>query len=118
VYSVCLCAGDIRLVGGSDPSEGRVELFYEGEWGRVLRLFKFAATAHVACRQAGYPYSEGLQSFGQGSGPARLGIVICTGDEERLELCHHEGWMIICPRCLDFGVRCRGKCGVRKTHTL
>ena len=125
-YSVCLCAGDIRLVNGSDPSEGRVELFYEGEWGRVLHFeaqqflpspFEWAAVAHVACRQAGYPYSEGLQSFGQVSGPVWLVIIfVCTGDEERVEQCWHYGWRKIFSFQSDLGVRCRGKCGT--THTL
>ena len=119
-YSVCLCAGDIRLVGGSDPSEGRVELFYEGEWGRVLNDFlPNAAVAHVACRQAGYPYSEGLQSFGHGNGPVWLAIFGCTGDEERVEQCwHYTGWRSIYPSDPDLSVRCRGKCGTRITHTL
>ena len=119
-YSVCLCTGDIRLVGGSDPSEGRVELFYEGEWGRV-RADTVTEVDHVACRQAGYPYSEGIQSFGQGSGPVWLTITTCTGDEERLEQCLHGGggWRsTLCSWCPDLGVRCRGKCGPRKTHTL
>ena len=115
-YSVCLCAGDIRLVGGSDPSEGRVELFYEGEWGRVAIALRHAAVAHVACRQAGYPYSEGLQSFGQGSGTVWLHIFGCTGDEERVEQCTHLGWRRIFPIPFDLGVRCRGKCGTRRTH--
>ena len=120
MYSVCLCAGDIRLVGGSDPSEGRVELFYEGEWGRVL-AGTITEVDHVACRQAGYPYSEGIQSFGQGSGPVWLTIIRCTGDEERLEQCWHDGWRrILCSYnyCSDLGVRCRGKCGTRKTHSV
>ena len=112
-YSVCLCAGYIRLVNGSDPSEGRVELFYEGEWGRVLQdplNDSLAAVADVACRQAGYPYSEGLQSFGQGSGPVWLVIQSCTGDEERVEQCLHTyGWRSIYSSPLDLGVRCRGK---------
>ena len=133
-YSVCLCTGDIRLVNGSDPSEGRVELFYEEEWGRLryfsdeVRLhfqipYYNAQMADVACRQAGYPYSEGLQSFGQGSGPVWLGILGCTGDEERLEQCLHYGWRRriclsdLCPD-RDLSVRCRGKCGARKAHTL
>ena len=120
-YSVCLCAGDIRLVGGSDPSEGRVELFYEREWRRVLRYplndsenfflshFVRATVADVSCRQAGFPYSEGLQSFGQGSGPVWLVIFGCTGDEERVEQCFHYGWRSIPPSFPDLSVRCRGK---------
>ena len=129
MYSVFLCTGDIRLVGGSDPSEGRVELFYEGEWRRLRTVsgrlvivvpfpFENATVAPVACRQAGYPYSEGLQSFGQGSGPVWLFILGCIGDEERLEQCLHNGWRSICSLCADFGVRCRGKCSTRTTHTL
>ena len=105
------------MVGGSDPSEGRVELFYEGEWGRVFQSSTSnAAKAHVACRQAGYPYSEGLQSFGQGSGPVWLFILGCTGDEERVEQCWHYGWRRMYSFQSDLGVRCRGKCGI--THTL
>ena len=110
-YSVFLCAGDIRLVNGSDPSEGGVELFYEGEWGRVAIIFPDAAVAHVACRQAGYPYSEGLQSFGQGSVPVWIDILACTGDEERVEQCRRflGGWRNIYYSLSHFGVRCRGK---------
>ena len=108
------------MVGGSDPSEGRVELFYEGEWGRALRYpfqpedflpspFAWAAVAHVACQQVGYPYSEGLQSFGQGSGPVWLNIAVCIGDEERVEECLHYAWRSILSSYPDLGVRCRGK---------
>ena len=111
-----LCAGDIRLVGGSDSSEGGVEMFYEGEWGRVDIVIPDAAVADVACQQAGYPYSEGLQSFGQGSGPVWLVIYYFTGDEERVEQFWHLGWRIILPIPSDLGVRCRGKCGTRRTH--
>ena len=104
------------MVGGSDPSEGKVELFYEGEWGRVVIAFPNAAVADVACRQAGYPYSEGLQSFGQGSGPVWLDINRCTGDEERVEQCVHYGWRNIDSFQPVLGVRCRGKCGITHTH--
>ena len=109
-YSVCLCAGDIRLVGCSDPSEERVELFYGGQWGRVvIDLIQGAAVADVACRQAGYPYSEGLQLFRKASGPVWLVIYHCTGDEERVEQCWHFGWRSMYASHPDICVRCRGK---------
>ena len=104
-----VCAGDIRLVGGSVPSQGRVELFYEGQWGTIFGFIGPAAVAHVACRQAGYPYTEDTLSLGQGSGPVWLSIWECTGDEERLEQCSHWGWRVTSSG-RDLGVRCRGEC--------
>ena len=102
------------MVGGSHPSEGRVELFYEGEWGRVVNAPP--GVADVACQQAGYPYSEGFQLFEQGNGTVWIVIFVCTGDEERVEQCLHFGWRNIFLIPSDLGVRCRGKCGI--THTL
>ena len=117
-----MCAGDIRLVGGSFPSEGRVELFYDGEWRRVLVSSDSSDTvARVACQQAGYPYTEGTGSFGQGSGPVWVSIWRCTGDEERVEQCYHYGWRYNnCPSCLALNVRCRGECAWcdKDTHTV
>ena len=108
-HFLCAFTGDIRLVGGSVPSEGRVELFYEGEWGRVV--VDSYTVARVACRQAGYPYTGGTASFGQGSGPVWVFITWCTGDEERVERCFHDGWRHNkCPSCPDLGVRCLGEC--------
>ena len=110
-YAVFLCtAGNIRLVNGSVASEGTVELFYEGQWGRVVVDSSDTAAARVACRQAGYLYMEGTQSFGRGSGPVWLVIRTCTGSEERLERCEHWGWRFNpCPWCADLGVRCGGE---------
>ena len=122
-HSVFLCAGDIRLVNGSDPSEGRIELFYEEEWRRVLNNIPDGSdttdVAHVACQQAGYPYTEGTQSFGRGSGPVWILISTCTGDEERLEQCDHLGWKFDpCFFCADLGVQCRGEClQIEDIHT-
>ena len=98
------------MVGGSVPSEGRVELFYEGGWGRVgVGIYTTAAVAHVACRQMGYPYSDGTRYFRPGSGPIWVYILTCNGDEERVEQCEHLGW-----RNAHFNtvlsVSCRGEC--------
>ena len=44
--------GDIRLVGGTDPWEGRVEIFLSDEWGVVCSYRSYAAW--TVCRQLGY----------------------------------------------------------------
>ena len=49
------CAnGGIRLVGSSNPLEGRVEVCYDGVWGTVCSNSWSADDASVACRQLGY----------------------------------------------------------------
>ena len=46
--------GDIRLIGGQNSLEGRVEVCYSGVWGRVCSDLWGRADAAVACRQLGY----------------------------------------------------------------
>ena len=45
--------GDIRLVGGTDQWEGRVEIFLSDEWGVVCGYRSYYA-AWTVCRQLGY----------------------------------------------------------------
>ena len=46
--------GDIRLVGGTNHWEGRVEVFLSREWGTVYDYRAYTADAVVVCRQLGY----------------------------------------------------------------
>ncbi|XP_072022532.1 lysyl oxidase homolog 2-like [Amphiura filiformis] len=100
----------IRLVGGSNNNEGRVEVFYNG-WGTVCDDFWTITNAQVVCRQLGLPYDAAQAvrngAFGQGSGQIWLNGVRCTGSESNLDECNHNGWGIHdCTHNEDAGVRC------------
>ena len=47
-------SGEIRLVGGTTASEGYVEIYLNGEWGRVCSDNVSDDAANVICRQLGY----------------------------------------------------------------
>ena len=103
--------GDVRLVGGATPEEGRVEICYNNDWGTVCDDSWDSSDAGVVCRQLGLPdtgataYSAAF--FGQGTGPILLDEVNCFGTESRLAFCpanpigNHN-----CGHSEDAGVRC------------
>lgn len=53
-FPVVCYENDIRLVGGTSPQEGRVEVCYGGAWGTVTDFDFNIADARVVCRQLGY----------------------------------------------------------------
>ena len=49
------CAnGDIRLVNGATPYEGRVEICYDGVWGSVCDSSWNDRDAAIVCLQMGF----------------------------------------------------------------
>ena len=100
----------IRLVNGSGPHQGRVEVFHDRRWGTVCDDSWDLVDAEVVCRQLGCGQALaalGEASFGPGVGPVWLDEVECLGSEVTLEACQAEPWGHgDCTHKEDAGVRC------------
>uniref|UniRef100_A0A3P9DDF5 Neurotrypsin n=1 Tax=Maylandia zebra TaxID=106582 RepID=A0A3P9DDF5_9CICH len=84
-----LTDGTIRLVGGAGSHEGRLEIFYRGQWGTVCDDGWTNSNTQVVCRQLDTP----VPRFGVGLGPILLDDVSCTGKEPSLLLCNRREWL-------------------------
>ena len=62
-YSNCSTHGDIQLVGGSLPNEGRVEVCVNGHWGTVCDNGWDSKDTQVVCRKLGYESSKCCTPF-------------------------------------------------------
>ena len=102
----------VRLIGGATEYEGRVEFYYNGQWGTVCDDSWDLNDAEVVCRQlhfTGANEALRLAPFGAGTGPIWLDNVLCTGSEQGLNECPHNGFGTHdCSHNEDAGVRCRG----------
>uniref|UniRef100_A0A1X7U1B7 Deleted in malignant brain tumors 1 protein n=1 Tax=Amphimedon queenslandica TaxID=400682 RepID=A0A1X7U1B7_AMPQE len=101
---------DVRLVGGSNYTEGRVEVCLGGRWGTVCDDFWGVTDARVVCRQLGYEwegsYAYSFSYFGQGSGPIVMDNLQCTGSESALTDCPFDPDVSDCTHLEDSGVMC------------
>ncbi|XP_072166896.1 CD5 antigen-like [Diadema setosum] len=103
--------GKLRLVGGSTPRQGRVEIYHGGEWGTICDDSSWARKdAMVTCRQLGFDGVKYIYLFlsGLDQRPNHLSDVDCTGHESRIEDCSHSGWGSTCSIGLEADIECSG----------
>ncbi|XP_023930635.1 deleted in malignant brain tumors 1 protein-like [Lingula anatina] len=114
---VCKSPGDgaVRLVNTSSPYEGRVEVYYAGEWGRVCEYNWGLNDAKVVCKQLGLAGAH--TSFRdwnpRGTGKYWLFNVNCAGTESNITQCTHGVVGVYNSNCRqsyydDAGVICYG----------
>ncbi|XP_035850745.1 lysyl oxidase homolog 3B isoform X5 [Sander lucioperca] len=102
----------VRLSGyPRKHNEGRVELFYKGEWGTICDDDFSIANANVLCRQLGFVSATGWThsaKYGKGQGKIWLDNVLCSGGEKSIEFCKSRGWgNSDCTHDEDAGVVCK-----------
>uniref|UniRef100_A0A8C3N7P1 Uncharacterized protein n=1 Tax=Geospiza parvula TaxID=87175 RepID=A0A8C3N7P1_GEOPR len=106
-----VCSGPgVRLSGGRNGCEGRVELYDGSTWGTVCDDQWDLRDAQVVCQQLGCGQALAALDtahFGPGSGRIFLDDVQCRGDEPSLQMCQHNGWGVHnCRRVEDASVIC------------
>jgi deleted-in-malignant-brain-tumors protein 1 len=85
---------NVRLVGGNNDLEGRVEIFYNGNWGTVCDDGWDLNAGKVVCKMLGYGLATSAPvgaSFGQGTGEIMVDNIRCSGTESELSQCGYSG---------------------------
>ena len=97
---------NIRLAGSTKPLEGRVEVYRQGEWGRVCMLRKYGPTftndnLNVVCRELGFFKGVSVTNNYPGTGRIWLENVRCNGGEKAITSCFHDVKSSGNPYCID-----------------
>ncbi|XP_067857131.1 ectonucleoside triphosphate diphosphohydrolase 4 isoform X1 [Heptranchias perlo] len=115
----------LRLAGRRKKgNEGRIEVYYNGEWGTVCDDEFTFATANVICKELGFIQAENWvpgAKYGRGEGPIWMDNIRCTGSETTLAACSSNGWGVTdCKHTEDAGVVCseRRVPGFKFTNTF
>ncbi|RXM33626.1 Deleted in malignant brain tumors 1 protein [Acipenser ruthenus] len=85
----------VRLVNGSTPNQGRVEVLHEGAWGTICDDRWDVLDGLVVCKMLGYSKVVKVflhAAFGQGTGKILMDDVTCSGRETSIFDCRFPGW--------------------------
>nr|XP_023968759.1 scavenger receptor cysteine-rich type 1 protein M130-like [Chrysemys picta bellii] len=126
-------ADELRLVNGSSPCAGRVEVKHQDQWGTVCDDGWDMAAAGVVCKQLGCGVALSAHSyahFGEGSGQIWLDNTVCRGTESAVWACswgdhncnHREDAGVTCsgrlePQLIGGNTACSGRVEIRHGDT-
>ncbi|KAL4646303.1 scavenger receptor cysteine-rich type 1 protein M130-like [Arapaima gigas] len=85
----------LRLWGGQGPCDGRVEVFYNGEWGVICNHKWSIANEKVICRALGCGNPNVSPNEYSSTDPPKkvwMNEISCTGEEKNLWDCPFNGW--------------------------
>ncbi|KAL4221647.1 Scavenger receptor Cys-rich [Mactra antiquata] len=103
----------VRLADGDNYHSGRVEVYYQGQWGTICDDGFGYNDMKVICRMLGlyrgsnYGVAYDMASFCPGSGSIMLDNLQCNGNEHDISQCGSRGWyQHSCNHHEDAGVDC------------
>ena len=117
-YSTCCTI--VRLTDGSSYNEGRVEVYYSGEWGTMCDNEWDENKATMICIQLGLGAAGKPHSFGPGTGRVLLDSIICSEENKIIASCGHYGVGItpFCSHSEVVGVKCFSKAVLPKFNVM